>query len=51
MINIGRVLKSNTLNGTLEIGASYSSHLRRIDLESNLITEFKGNVEAVVEIM
>ena len=45
-------LKNNQLSGTLEIGTSYSSHLRLIDLRRNSITEFDNSGEVSnVEIM
>ncbi|KAJ1400389.1 Serine-threonine/tyrosine-protein kinase, catalytic domain [Sesbania bispinosa] len=35
------VLKHNKINGTLDVGSSYSNQLRLIDLETNSIDEFK----------
>lgn len=40
-----RKLKNNKLSGTLDIGNSYSSDLRLIDLQTNLITEFNESNE------
>lgn len=36
-----RVLKDNKINGTLDVGSTYSNQLRLIDLENNLIDSFK----------
>lgn len=36
-----RVLKDNNINGTLDVGSTYSNQLRLIDLENNLIDNFK----------
>ncbi|PON38670.1 LRR domain containing protein [Parasponia andersonii] len=38
-------LKNNELGGTLEIVTSYSSHLRLIDLQGNLIREIENSTE------
>lgn len=35
-----RVLKNNKLNGTLDIGTSFSNNLQLIDLRQNRITEY-----------
>ncbi|KAH7520884.1 hypothetical protein FEM48_Zijuj08G0193000 [Ziziphus jujuba var. spinosa] len=35
------VLKNNQVNGTLDIGTTYSNHLQLIDLQYNSITEYK----------
>ncbi|XP_020230734.1 probable leucine-rich repeat receptor-like protein kinase At5g49770 isoform X2 [Cajanus cajan] len=37
------VLKDNKINGTLDIGSSYSNHLRLVDLETNSIDSFQQN--------
>lgn len=39
------VLKDNKINGTLDIGSSYSNQLRLVDLETNSIDRFKQNGE------
>jgi hypothetical protein len=33
-----RTLRNNKLNGTLDIGTSYSSNLQLVDLQNNSIT-------------
>ncbi|CAJ1941593.1 unnamed protein product [Sphenostylis stenocarpa] len=37
------VLKDNKINGTLDVGSSYSNRLRLVDLETNSIEIFKQN--------
>ncbi|KAK7363901.1 hypothetical protein VNO77_06061 [Canavalia gladiata] len=37
------VLKDNKINGTFDVGSTYSSQLRLIDLETNSIDNFKQN--------
>ncbi|KAL2339315.1 hypothetical protein Fmac_013761 [Flemingia macrophylla] len=37
------VLKDNLINGTLDIGSSYSNRLRLVDLETNSIVSFEQN--------
>ncbi|XP_062095591.1 leucine-rich repeat receptor protein kinase HPCA1-like [Humulus lupulus] len=39
------VLRKNKLNGTLDIGTSYSSHLNLVDLKNNQITKFANSDE------
>lgn len=34
-----RVLRDNQLNGTLNMGTNYSSHLQLVDLQNNIISE------------
>lgn len=35
-----RVLRNNQLNGTLDVGSSYSDQLKLIDLQNNFIVGF-----------
>ena len=47
-----RVLRKNELNGTLDIGTSYSNRLHLIDLRRNFISTFENSDEVHdVEIM
>lgn len=39
-------MKSNQLNGTLDLGTSYGNQLQLIDLQSNLISGFTDRVGA-----
>jgi len=39
------VLKNNQLNGTLDIGTSISNQLDLLDLQLNLIEEFKPQID------
>ncbi|XP_059652116.1 leucine-rich repeat receptor protein kinase HPCA1-like isoform X8 [Cornus florida] len=45
------ILKNNQLNGTLDIGSSYSDHLQLIDLQYNYITAVTLRVENNIELI
>ncbi|CAK9151380.1 unnamed protein product [Ilex paraguariensis] len=47
---VGRVLSNNKLNGTLDIGTSYSNNLT-VDLQNNSITDFTQNSSYNMDLM
>lgn len=44
-------LKNNRINGTLNIGSSYSNQLHQIDLQNNLIDSFTQRAGYTMQIM
>ena len=46
-----RVLGDNQLNGALDMGTSYSSHLKLIDLQNNLISDAPKVIDNNISLM